>query len=200
MVCGIFPRQGSNLCLLHWRADSSTLSHQGSPPFGFIGALFNKRGGRWDCCLWYDCKFPKRVFTGWGFFPHLETLDFSHVVKFLKISSYDFGLCINIRKALSCSKIMKEFTQRRWKEAGVGASERCCQHHSLVWDLAPFPRGEGFAARGWCALPKAWSRHPDHQLVLFGGAGREVDKGERNVWQPHLFPTGEVWPGAAWLV
>ena len=57
---------------------------------------------------------------GVGFFPHLETLDFPHVVKFLKISSYDFGLCINIRKALSCSKIMKEFTQRRWKEAGVG--------------------------------------------------------------------------------
>ena len=28
---GIFPDQGLNLCLLHWRADSLPLSHQGSP-------------------------------------------------------------------------------------------------------------------------------------------------------------------------
>ena len=30
-ACGIFPDQGSNLCLLHWQADSLLLSHQGSP-------------------------------------------------------------------------------------------------------------------------------------------------------------------------
>ena len=29
--CGIFPDQGSYLCLLHWQADSLPLSHQGSP-------------------------------------------------------------------------------------------------------------------------------------------------------------------------
>ena len=28
---GIFPDQGSNLCLLHWQADSQPLGHQGSP-------------------------------------------------------------------------------------------------------------------------------------------------------------------------
>ena len=28
----IFPDQGSNLCLLHWQADSQPLRHQGSPP------------------------------------------------------------------------------------------------------------------------------------------------------------------------
>ena len=27
-VCGIFPDQGLNLCLLHWLADSLPLSHQ----------------------------------------------------------------------------------------------------------------------------------------------------------------------------
>ena len=32
---GIFPDQGSNLCLLHWQADSLPLSHQGSPVFIF---------------------------------------------------------------------------------------------------------------------------------------------------------------------
>ena len=28
---GTFPDQGSNLCLLHWQANSSPLSHHGSP-------------------------------------------------------------------------------------------------------------------------------------------------------------------------
>ena len=31
-ACGIFPDQGSNLCPLHWQADSQPLHHQGSPP------------------------------------------------------------------------------------------------------------------------------------------------------------------------
>ena len=30
-ACGIFPDQGSNLCSLHWQADSQPLCHQGSP-------------------------------------------------------------------------------------------------------------------------------------------------------------------------
>ena len=29
---GIFPDQGSNLCPLHWQADSQPLRHQGNPP------------------------------------------------------------------------------------------------------------------------------------------------------------------------
>ena len=32
-ACGIFPDQGSNLCPLHWQADSQPLRHHGSPPF-----------------------------------------------------------------------------------------------------------------------------------------------------------------------
>ena len=31
----IFADQGSNPCLLHWQADTSPLSHQGSPPLTF---------------------------------------------------------------------------------------------------------------------------------------------------------------------
>ena len=34
-MCGIFPDQGSNLCLLHWQADSLPLSHQGCPKGNF---------------------------------------------------------------------------------------------------------------------------------------------------------------------
>ena len=30
LLQGIFPTQGSNLCLLHWQADSLPLSHLGS--------------------------------------------------------------------------------------------------------------------------------------------------------------------------
>ena len=33
LLQGIFPTQGSNLCLLRWQADSLSLSHQGSPQF-----------------------------------------------------------------------------------------------------------------------------------------------------------------------
>ena len=32
-ACGIFPDQGSNLCPLHWQADSQPLRQQGSPKF-----------------------------------------------------------------------------------------------------------------------------------------------------------------------
>ena len=35
VVCRIFLDQGSNLCLLHWQADSLPLSHQGSPHMNF---------------------------------------------------------------------------------------------------------------------------------------------------------------------
>ena len=37
-ACGIFPDQGSNLCPLHWQADSQPLRHQRSPsPYNFLG-------------------------------------------------------------------------------------------------------------------------------------------------------------------
>ena len=35
-ACGIFPDQGSNLCPLHWQADSQPLHHQGSPAAFFF--------------------------------------------------------------------------------------------------------------------------------------------------------------------
>ena len=38
-ACGIFPDQGSNLCPLHWQADSQPLRHQGSPR----AYIFDKR-------------------------------------------------------------------------------------------------------------------------------------------------------------
>ena len=40
MACGIFPDQGSNLCPLHWQADSQPLRHQGSPSSDFKSWLF----------------------------------------------------------------------------------------------------------------------------------------------------------------
>ena len=35
-ACGIFLVQGSNLCPLHWQADSQPLRHQGSPAASFL--------------------------------------------------------------------------------------------------------------------------------------------------------------------
>ena len=40
MVCGIFLDQVSNPCRLHWQADSSPLSHQGSPLKSFFLIIF----------------------------------------------------------------------------------------------------------------------------------------------------------------
>ena len=35
-ACGILPDQGSNLCPLHWQADSHPLRHQGSPSWSSL--------------------------------------------------------------------------------------------------------------------------------------------------------------------
>ena len=40
MACRIFPDQGWNLCLLHWQAGSSPLSHQGSLKWALFAYLF----------------------------------------------------------------------------------------------------------------------------------------------------------------
>ena len=40
MACGIFPDQGSNQHLLHWQADSLSLSNQGSLGCGDFYLLF----------------------------------------------------------------------------------------------------------------------------------------------------------------
>ena len=41
-ACGILPDQGSNLCPLHWQADSQPLRHQGSPlVFFYFKTLFH---------------------------------------------------------------------------------------------------------------------------------------------------------------
>ena len=47
LLQGIFPAQGLNPCLLHWQANSSPLSHLGSPKV--------RLGPNNQCCLeWYD--------------------------------------------------------------------------------------------------------------------------------------------------
>ena len=42
-ACGILPDQGSNLCPLHWQADSQPLRHQGSPFPHFINDEANSQ-------------------------------------------------------------------------------------------------------------------------------------------------------------
>ena len=39
---GIFLDQGSNLCPLHWQADSQPLDHQGSPGRDFLNEYLRK--------------------------------------------------------------------------------------------------------------------------------------------------------------
>ena len=54
---GIFPDQGSNLCPLHWQADSQPLRHQGSPLIVFftkLGFLFS--------CFYYSIFSPEEQY------------------------------------------------------------------------------------------------------------------------------------------
>ena len=60
-ACGIFPDQGSNLCPLHWQADSQPLCHQGSPDtlvlMSDAGSLLSWFKNWWG--LLKDCKKPR---------------------------------------------------------------------------------------------------------------------------------------------
>ena len=56
VACGIFPDQDSNLCPLHWQADSQPLRHQGSPNtlniYNYVCQLFlNKFFKKSTACL-----------------------------------------------------------------------------------------------------------------------------------------------------
>ena len=52
VVCGIFLNQGSNLCLLHWQADSLPLGHLGNAPYKFLNQLTDIN------------KIPSKILTG----------------------------------------------------------------------------------------------------------------------------------------
>ena len=56
MACGIFPDQGSNLCLLYWQEDSLPLSHQGSPHYFLLIFLFHTRGSFSDDVVFLQLK------------------------------------------------------------------------------------------------------------------------------------------------
>ena len=46
-ACGILPDQGSNLCPLHWQADSQPLRHQGSPILFYFEDIFIVSQGKY---------------------------------------------------------------------------------------------------------------------------------------------------------
>ena len=56
VACGIFPDQGSNLCLLYWQEDSLPLSHQGSPHYFLLIFLFHTRGSFSDDVVFLQLK------------------------------------------------------------------------------------------------------------------------------------------------
>ena len=63
LLQGIFPTQGSNLCLLHllhWQADSLPLYHLGSP-WGILGYLKYIVKFNFTCfCILFNVK-PKNI-------------------------------------------------------------------------------------------------------------------------------------------
>ena len=63
LLWGIFPTQGSNLCLLHWKVDSSPVSPQRSPKtiFNYINTVFVMFN--YDVIVYYilNCIFISRT-------------------------------------------------------------------------------------------------------------------------------------------
>ena len=51
LLQGIFPTQGSNLCLLHWQVDSLPLSHQGSLWIRYTHLVFGNLS-KWGACMY----------------------------------------------------------------------------------------------------------------------------------------------------
>ena len=58
VACGIFRSRGLNACLLHWKADSQPLDHQGSPCWGlfFLVFLLSAYGSTLFCFSWLTEK------------------------------------------------------------------------------------------------------------------------------------------------
>ena len=71
-IPGIFLTQGSNLCLLHWQANSLPLSHQGSPilPLRLVYSWFLK-------ICWCTCKWDFfLIFCFWSLFVYINVTYF----------------------------------------------------------------------------------------------------------------------------
>ena len=80
-IRGILPDQGSNLCPLHWQADSQPLRHQGSPLTHFM--IYSS--GLWVCLVF-------------------SLNDISHTLHLLISSSPDLGVLLR-GSGLYCSRV-----------------------------------------------------------------------------------------------
>ena len=95
-ACGILPDQGSNLCPLHWQADSQPLRHQGSPGL-FVFCCWVA----WAVCIFWKLSpfwsYHLQIFSSIGcvfilFMTYAHYLDCSpcflrciHISKLIKI-------------------------------------------------------------------------------------------------------------------
>ena len=75
-ACGILLDQGSNLCLLHWQADSLPLSHQGSPTYflkySIMYSNFRCESTRFECkCFLFNFMISSQSIVFQGFLSQL---------------------------------------------------------------------------------------------------------------------------------
>ena len=71
-ACEIFPDQGSNPCPLHWRADSQSLDHQGSPEHILIARICSSSSsGALNTSGTYPTVLWSREFWVWYFISSL---------------------------------------------------------------------------------------------------------------------------------
>ena len=128
LLQGIFPTQGSNLCLLRWQADSVLLSCLGNPCLGYHFDIFS-------CCSWRNERKTLLLEAFRIFFFFFRSLFSCNVVilygnKLWLTHSRDISL--KTFRVLICSK--EAFTvfeaQIQWENKFSGAScvlvQRAC--------------------------------------------------------------------------
>ena len=136
LLQGIFPTQGSNLCLLHWQVDSLPLRHLGSACYLvktlIKGYVFYTRRAFWlsellCCWRWEPSALYVRVYktnrrirgetcqgngggTGWG---HQKAV-VSSIVCLLHIKSYVYTHTHNV-----CCIPTISFTHTKWNKCDI---------------------------------------------------------------------------------
>ena len=98
-ACGIFPDQGSNLCPLHWQADSQPLCHQGSPSSWLLPELISWLFLSYFCMGAFWIKFDTyKIKLQINFTIRHNRDSFTLPIK----KSYKYGNIAITREACSC--------------------------------------------------------------------------------------------------
>ena len=118
VTCGIFPDQGSNLCLLLWQADSVPLSHQGTQGCNFDSIFLEVHNGFLVCLEEHLLVLvsPLKCLVMLTSLLNLPQLNFLVFLKSVLFHDYRIGKFGSLFCAVLCLLIFSLFSnQNTWK-------------------------------------------------------------------------------------